>query len=606
LITIGRFNFNTETELFQYAMEKYFRKIPPIPTNRYLNLDESLILENRLKLAKTCHFPSIINTLYRDSNDEIRKNVEKNDFWILIGHLQDVLGFEKLERRQFARREVSRILLVLLMFEDDLEILKEVLRNASVSIKMINIFVKLLQKRGRGKKDDQILTEATAILKEKKSRIFKAAEINKANKDVTQIANIETLLRYLSDPDKVVRKAVINIITDMDPILLLKVINIAVEGISNSDKLNQFISMSEIISIIKKRENLKRQSINYLNIPPKELKGRRFHSIADYFYQQLGRKKRLIIKSCIEDLVNFDNIRLIAYGHCDQESEIRQLASSILPLDDLIVLLKDISTPQKVLKSTLNILMEHPDKEIHRTIELIYEDESKRLWNRLKELETILQACFDVVFQSLGFNEINQYLSAVKSVDQSEKYLKKFWQKFSPSLQSQINTTKPIFKDVKSTFNNAISMIEADISRVRLVEIEHVHNMIEQIIELKKFDIEGLRQGAAENLDPLLLKKAQRIWQSALGQYLGRIKSLDEMLQVKLKKLAPDTTEKTSMLEKDLKDAFNEIEELHRSKIHCTLPHECQVCLKRGCAAERFLTEVHFILQELLDNFVEA
>ena len=156
MIKIGRFSFNTETELFQYTMERYFRKVPPVPTNIYLNQSEALKLEHRVKLAKICHFPSIINTLYRDESSQVRKAVEKNDFWILVGKIQDVLGFDKKERKQFARSEFNKILIVLLMFEDDIEILSEVLMNPSISIKMITIYVKLLKKRGKGKKDEQI------------------------------------------------------------------------------------------------------------------------------------------------------------------------------------------------------------------------------------------------------------------------------------------------------------------------------------------------------------------------------------------------------------------------------------------------------------------
>ncbi len=587
-------------------MEKYFRKVPPIPTNVYLNLDESKNMETRIKLAKICHFPSIINILYRDDNESVRKSVEQNDFWILIGQLQDVLGFGKNERRQFARSEVNRILFVLLIFDDDTDIICEVLRNPSVSIKMILIYIKFLEKRGRGKKDEHIHTEAKKVLKEKKSRILKAAEINRAFKKLMEEKNIKLLIFYLADNDQVIRKAVKNILMDSDPTFLLILIDNAIEGIENSGQYEQYIHLSEILQVTRKRENLKRASFEYLNIPASKLQGVRYHSIADYFFQVLGRKKRTIIKSCLEDLTDFNNILILAHGHCDVDSEIRQLSASILSMKDLFVLVKDISTPQKDFRSILNVLAENPDEEIQKTVEKIYQDESKRLWNRLKELETMLQACFEVVFQSLGFVEVNQYMGALKSMDQTDKFLQKFWYKFSPSLQRKLKTTQPIFKDVKKTFENAISNIEADVSTSKVMELEHVHNMIEQIIELRNFDIVGLRQGAAENLDDELMKKARRIWQSALSQYLGRIKSLNDMLKVKFKKLAPEVTDKTVLLEKDFKEVFNEIEDMHKNKVYCSLPHPCQVCIRRGCAAERFLTEVHFILQELLDNFVEA
>jgi hypothetical protein len=116
LIKKGKFTFQTEIEYYKYVMEWYFRKIPPIPTNVYLNLDGALTVENRIKLATVCHFPSIINTLARDKNYHVAEAALKNNFWILVGELQDVLGFGKRERREFARQEVFRIILILLMF----------------------------------------------------------------------------------------------------------------------------------------------------------------------------------------------------------------------------------------------------------------------------------------------------------------------------------------------------------------------------------------------------------------------------------------------------------------------------------------------------------
>ena len=184
-------------------MERYFRKVPPVPTNIYLNQSEALKVEHRVKLAKICHFPSIINTLHRDENAQVCKAIEKNDFWILVGKIQDVLGFDKKERKQFARSEFNKILIVLLMFEDDIDILSEALMNPSISIKMITIYIKLLTKRGKGKKDEQILAEAKKILKEKKSRIIKAAEINKAFKDLQIKQNVDLLIHYLSNEDKI-------------------------------------------------------------------------------------------------------------------------------------------------------------------------------------------------------------------------------------------------------------------------------------------------------------------------------------------------------------------------------------------------------------------
>jgi len=73
LLEIGTYKFKNEVEYFEYVVEKYFRKIPPIPTNVYLNQSSASDIENRVKLANLCHFPSIINTLARDENYYVRE-----------------------------------------------------------------------------------------------------------------------------------------------------------------------------------------------------------------------------------------------------------------------------------------------------------------------------------------------------------------------------------------------------------------------------------------------------------------------------------------------------------------------------------------------------
>ncbi|NOQ97244.1 MAG: hypothetical protein GQ561_03690, partial [Calditrichae bacterium] len=87
MIRKGTFTFQTEADYFKVVMERYFRRIPPIPTNLYLNLPEARKEENRIKIATLCHFPSIINTLARDKSYKVVEAALKNDFWVLVGEL---------------------------------------------------------------------------------------------------------------------------------------------------------------------------------------------------------------------------------------------------------------------------------------------------------------------------------------------------------------------------------------------------------------------------------------------------------------------------------------------------------------------------------------
>ena len=90
MIKIGDLKFATDVEYFEYVIRKYFRKIPPIPTNLYLNSSDALEIENRAKVAELCHFPTIVNTLARDENEQVQQAAMKNEFKFDLNFIFDV------------------------------------------------------------------------------------------------------------------------------------------------------------------------------------------------------------------------------------------------------------------------------------------------------------------------------------------------------------------------------------------------------------------------------------------------------------------------------------------------------------------------------------
>jgi len=605
LIKKGKFTFQTEIEYYKYVMEGYFRKIPPIPTNVYLNLDNALDETNRIKLATICHFPSVINTLARDKNYKVAEAALKNNFWLLVGELQDVLGFGKRERREFARQEVFRIILIILMFEDDLDVIREALRNPSVSTQMLAIFINLLERRGRGQKDQQILKEAQDVLLAKKQRILKASEINKSRKHLTQIEYQLSLAQKLADEDKVIRKAVHNILIDLKPELLLELILLNTKEGPKEEILSQFIILSELIQIIERREDLRKTSAMDLVMEKSTDSKYRHLNIAEYFSDLINRQRFLLLDQCQEDLTDFQHLLLLANCHCDFNEEIRSIANNIISLDDIFTLVIDNSTPQDIFKKVLDLLRDHPLEEIQKKVESTYHDESERLWTRLKELEQTINAYFDIIFQSLGFIQINEYNVSIKSLEQAERTIENISPRLDDSTQKKIEQAIPAFIDIKKAIELQIYDINADTTQNRLKDLYHVQDIIQQIFDLKNIGKEGLRPGVLKDIDPELLTKAGKIWQSALGQFLGRIKHLNEMIKIKFSILAREV-EKHENIQTDFVDVVETFEENHKKKIKCNLTIACSQCPKRGCASERFLTETEFFIDELLDNFMET
>jgi hypothetical protein len=586
------------------VIEKYFRKIPPVPTNIYLNQANALEVKHRIEVARLCHFPSIINTLARDEHHQVQAAARENEFWILIGQLQDVLGFEKRERREFARQEVFRIILVLLIFEDDIDVLREVMRNASISTKMISIFINFLHKRGRGRKDQLLLKEAQVILNEKKQRIVKAAEIRKAHKDLTVAENQKTILSKLADNDRVIRKAVHNILLDVHPEQLFPFIQIAINRTGQDSVLNQFIILTEMLTLVMRREGLKKTKIRDLQESMIRDREAGDISVQKYFSNLIQQQRLEILDNCQDDLTNFDNILLLANCHCDSDDTIRNVAANIISIEDVFSLVSDVSTPQHIFRALLDILSEHPDEEIRRRVSATYIEESERLRNRLKELEQSITAYFDIIFNSLGFPQINEYNVSIKSIEQTEKTIDHLAPRFDQNLKEKVDITQSAFAEIKKAIEMEIYNINANIRKEALSDLGHVADMIQHIIDLKDFGREGLRPGVIDDIDPELLTRARTIWQSALGPFLGRIKHLNEMAKIKFSIMARQF-DKSETIQNDFIEVMDSFEHAHKKKIDCHLKIGCSQCVKRSCAAERFLLETQFFIEELLDNFLQ-
>jgi hypothetical protein len=311
-----------------------------------------------------------------------------------------------------------------------------------------------------------------------------------------------------------------------------------------------------------------------------------------------------LLDQCQEDLTDFQHILLLTNCHCDLNEEIRAIASNIISLEDIFTLVNDNSTPQDIFKTVLDILSDHPLEEVQKKVELTYHEESERLWTRLKELEQTINAYFDIIFQSLGFIQINEYNVSIKTLEQAERTFKNLSHRLGEATHSKIELALPAFTDIKKAVEMQIYEINADITPGKLKDLYHVQDIIKQIFDLKNIGKEGLRPGVLQDIDPELLTKAGKIWQSALGQFLGRIKHLNEMIKIKFSILAKEV-EKHENIQNDFLEIIETFETNHKKKIKCNLTIACSQCPKRGCASERFLTETEFFIDELLDNFME-
>ncbi len=604
MFSAGGEQFKSYRDYYSQVMNRYFRRNPPIPTNHYLSGEAAESEELKIQIAKNCHFPSIINILANDESDLVRRAARETRFWKLAGRYQDILGFGKRERRAFARIEGHPNILVLLMFEDDVDVINEVLHNPSVSLQILVLFQQLLKERGAGRKDEQLQMIAKGIISERRAQIIKISEINKAAEQISLPKNIALILQYLAVKDITVHRAVENILNAQSAGIIRLFVNKALENDSFDHILDHFSVLSSLISLVKQREDLKYIPISALGIEKPVPVDGPLQSVAHFFLNLLTKKRLSVIRHSAENIADFKNVVLLAHCHISGNGTLRRLAAEIMPVEDILLLMNDISTPRRIFKEVLSILENHSDEAVAEQVHDTYLLDSSRMRDSLKELELSVQAYFDIIFQSLGYNKINEYLNVVRSVETTAKQLDKFNQLVLEELGSGYQTLTSMLNLIKKSLRKKANIIYFDISPGISHELESVFSIIEEIFKLKDMGLASLRPGTPQDIESEIRARARIIWQSAISIYLGRIKDLSEMIRKKIQRAAAPYTVKEE-LETDMRTASEELENSYKAKIQCSLPNTCMVCGKRGCAAERFLNEAHFFIKEYLDNFVE-
>ncbi|MBN2426458.1 MAG: hypothetical protein JXB44_15650 [Calditrichaceae bacterium] len=312
-----------------------------------------------------------------------------------------------------------------------------------------------------------------------------------------------------------------------------------------------------------------------------------------------------IVKTCADNLMEFDNVILLSHCHVDHDRRINELAKEIISIDEIINLVNDYSTPRKVFKQILSILELHKDEVVVESVHETHLRETQRLKESMKELEISVQAYFDIIFRSLGYNQINEYQDVIKAVNLTEKQISKFDHLLRDKLGAKRYDLIDIFEKIREIFAESARTVYFDLSPKTVKELEYILSLIVEIFNLRDMGLASLRPGTPEDIESEIKSRARVIWQSAISIYLGRIKDLSEMIRKKLSKTAREKYE-NSEFDRELQVATKDLEASYKEKVQCTLTNTCAVCTRRGCASERFLTESRFFIEEFLDNFIDS
>ncbi len=535
----------------------------------------------------------------------IRLAVQNDPFFQKVGRSLHALDFNEIEKAKFAHEAAAEMIAVFLLFEKNLDVLEAVFNNPRLPTKVLLDYVNLIKERDIDRQDDKILRLAQQTLKRRSRRIVKARDILTISKGPINQDRMLSLLTYAMDEDPMIVKAAFNVLQSLHSVFVKEMLDFD----DLVEKLRERAPRATGIDIFRSLHETIRQVLGFLDL--NQMLGgvdRTDPTGAQIALRNSLRKRKLWqLEKTKDDPTDLFNLTVLAYLHLDKDQSIREQASAILQIDDVIEVLDDETVPRHIVHSILSLLENHPDDKIRARASEVRLQEVERLNRKMKEIETSINAYFDVIFQSLGYSRINDQKDAIQMLKGAGGFLEQYAAEAS---HVEPHTKKMVTDYMQAAiqhFQTSINTLYLDTKKELFAELDEIRSMVRYVLDLKQFRFQDERQ-RDEDLDESLLGKAVMIWRTAISQYLGRIKDLEEMLHMKWMKLMQDAEpgKKAEVMEDELHGAFLEIEMMHKRNIDCKLRIPCRECKRRGCASERFLIQVDFMLDEMISNFGHA
>jgi hypothetical protein len=588
-----------------YVFNKYLRVYPSEPLDVLIEKIKNRPFIERIQEAKSSIFPEVLIALSKDVDINVREEVFKNEFWLLIGRNYEIIDFPKKEKLKLVEDEDLYVLLTFLLFEKDQDVLNKVLNHPLLSIQMLNEYEKILKKRGFGLEDQKLLQLVQSVIKERKERFHKVSRVHSAKAAETD-EDIYVLLEFLSDEDPIIRKSALN---SLESIPIKKLLT----ALSNYKKIIEFYHgrTEQFITIL--------EALHKSFKPPVQLKeflqdqdiSKKTTKLDETWKQVIIKIANNFLAHLETELNDYHNLQAVVSAHLSSLKEIREAANRILSIDDIFALIEDEHFPKNVSKLIVAILQKHPDAEVQKKVEDFYFKESERLRKKLKEMEISINAYFDIIFDMLGYPKIYEIRQKLKLLDQAFRLFEEYFARMRESDFTAKKGFFHVYHGLIKDYQFQLEKIYKDISDKSLEEIEDLYEMLQLIFEVKDSfideEIESADTDYSQKENTKLMKQAELIWKSSISQYLGRIKELDDMLRHKWVHMMNQNEgeEAANELKEEIKTVIQQMEIEHKKKIKCNLPITCRVCQKRNCASERFINQVEFFTSEFI-QYIKA
>ncbi|NOX36688.1 MAG: hypothetical protein GXO78_04045 [Calditrichaeota bacterium] len=588
---------------FEYLVDKYFRVRAAEPLDEYLQRIEKLPFYERIKVAETETTPEIIEALADDIDPWVREAAQNHEYWKYLGQYKSLLDMSRADKIRFIEKEQLPNLLIFIFFESDLDVLDAVFRNPSISIAMLNTLRQYLLKRGFGPRDDLILEMLEQHIQIKRERIFKISQVLQLSTSTPPDKQLPILLNYLLDEDHLVKQSALNAIYRIDyDIFQAHLMQPDPEAIVQSGNAHRLWQVLDQLAIHFRMPQPVLSSLDQ----SLDFQGQALNAEFRGFIRE---RKLQLLEYCSGDLSEPGRFLAVVQGHLDPDPDIQERVNQILTLEEVLSLISDATFPQAIGKKAVQILKHHPSQQLQKQLGNVLMTLSEHARKQLQEMEASINAYLDIIFNSLGYPQIQQLRSTLKTIHEARLLSEHFLKTNAHTMENPQESVKlrKLFQRIESFYVRKLKDLYRELSAGDPAELREIYEMITILMKIPDEVVEKAGYTFLTDSSDYItqVRKARLVWRSTVGQYLGRLKQFVEILHHKWLASLPTHISRLDFQE-EMNLAIQELEQDYKQRVNCHLTIACKQCKKRICASERFLVEIEFLLSELIDQLEES
>ncbi len=572
--------FSSPLQVLEFALKRYFRTGPPMPLNLYLKMVSRKPFYVRQKIARNGQFPEVLDKLAEDADPLVRAAVKENDYWQLLGRYKELLCMSVKEKQEFVFQASFPRLLVFILFEKETAVLSRLYHHPEISLPMLHMVRSYFREKGIDETDRRIYRLLNNVIEERKIRVCSLRQILASGSGKLAISKIGSLLENLLAADSIIVDAAFRKLQSIAPEQLKEVLadpSALLTGLK-WDEYKTWCILKNFLLLLRDATSENRSVLSVVS-----------------------EARFSLLQHCAGDLSDRNRFRTIVMAHMDPSRRVRQAAAEIISLKEILTLVQDESFPQGSAREVIQILKNHPSPAVQAALEKIFVQLSGRIRKQLREMEASIEAYCDIIFDSAQITR-SQQARQIHKLLKTVRELALAYFSSAEANKAEASRVIGVLQESQNYFEKQFSARGSSLGKKEIDQLEEKMEIITALLDLPAEIVKN--EGFSAKNDGINylnnLQKARLLWRSSLGQYLGRFRELDDFVRRKWRNVL-ETEMPQEKAEKYLGSALSQLEAEYKSQVLCKLKIECKDCLRRNCAAERFLRQNEFLISELLD-----